>query len=235
MKLTDHVYQLTGHITGLNSNTFAIDTAEGIILIDTGYREYYWETMQRMMRLWNLNPDRIIAVFVTHAHFDHAGNAHIFAEKGIPVYASHLDAEAMRIGGDLVMENVFGTKFTACPEVMELEDGQEFHFGNAELTTIALPGHTRGAMGFLVRTDDRKILFLGDLFLISGTSPSDEIELEVGYSGSVDYDAKANLESFRKLTDCDVDIVAPGHRGVYYGDSRALFQKIYEVVQRPIT
>ena len=234
MQIARNVYQLTGHITGLNANTYALDTEDGLVLIDTGYRPYYVDTMKRMLAFWGLQDRKIAAVFVTHAHFDHSGNAHLFEAEGVPVYASAIDAEAMEQGGDRCMESVFGTEYTPCKAVRRVKDGERFAFGNAHITAMEAPGHTKGHMGFLAEISGLRLLFLGDMFIISGASPADEIELEVGFNGSVDYDAAANLRSFEKLLSVEVDIVAVGHRGVYYGDSRELFANMYEVAQKSI-
>lgn len=234
MKIANHIYQLTGHITGVNSNTYAIDTDDGLVLIDTGYQEYYVETMKKMLALWGLQDKKLSAVFLTHAHFDHAGNAAVFEQQGIPVYASEKDADAVESGGDRVMEAVFGSKFNVCHHVNRVKDLQEFHFGNITLQVIDLPGHTAGSVGYLYDDGTQRVLFTGDMFIIGGTSPNDEIELEIGYTGSVDYDPQANLASFQKLPSLQADIVAGGHRGVYYGDCEKLFMQLKELAEREI-
>ena len=234
MKISENVYQLTGHVTGLNSNTFVIDTEDGLVMIDTGYREYYVETMKKQLRFWHLDQKKVAAVFITHGHFDHSGNAHIFEEQGIHVYASEIDANAMEHGGDRVMEPVFGTKYTCCRHVNRLVEGKIYTFGTTTITPVSLPGHTKGSVGFVTEHDGVKTLFLGDLFMVSGASPADEVEVEIGYTGSVDYDREANLNSLKSLMGLDVDIVAPGHRGVFYGDSRTLFGKVYETALKTI-
>ena len=150
MRISENVYQLTGHVTGLNSNTFVIDTEEGLVLVDTGYREYYLESMKRMLSFWGLDQKKVVAVFITHGHFDHCGNAHVFEEKNIPIYASKDDADAISSGGRRVMEDVFGTKFTPCHHITSLEDGEKFTFGQTAVTAVSLPGHTKGSMGFLM-------------------------------------------------------------------------------------
>ena len=240
MQIANGIYQLSGHMNGLNSNTFVIDTEEGLVLIDTGYRPYYLDAQKKVLSFWGLENKKIIAVFLTHAHFDHAGNAHFYEEQGIPVYVGEKDRDALKSGGDRVMESIFGSRFTTLKNPVPVKDGQEFAFGGetsaVKMKVIDLSGHTAGAVGFLVDKDGKRILFTGDMFMISGASPSDEMELEIGYTGSVDYDAAANLASFKKLAECgmDIDVVAVGHRGVFYGDCKELFEKLYNLALETI-
>ena len=228
MQIAKGIYQLTGHMTAINSNTYAIDTPEGLVMIDCGCRPLYLDHQKRILSMWGLAEKKPVAVFLTHAHFDHAGNAHLFEDMGAVIYASERDVQALKTGGKAVMEPEFGIPFTVCREPHTIRDGETKSFGTTEVTAVALPGHTRGAMAYLVRTPEVRVLFTGDHCMIGNAGPDDEAEIEIGYCGSIDYDAAAYLSSFEKLRSVDVDIVAPGHRSVFYGDSRWLFEKMYK-------
>ena len=45
MRITEHVYQVSGIIYGMNSNVYAIDTESGVILIDAGYADKQYGSM----------------------------------------------------------------------------------------------------------------------------------------------------------------------------------------------
>ena len=47
MKITEHLYQISGVQYGTNSNIYALRTEEGLVLIDCGYQEEQWEKMLR--------------------------------------------------------------------------------------------------------------------------------------------------------------------------------------------
>jgi glyoxylase-like metal-dependent hydrolase (beta-lactamase superfamily II) len=234
MKLAEHVFQVTGHITGLNANSFVIETNAGLVLIDTGYRDYYCDSMKQMLKFWKVKNSTILAVFLTHGHFDHSGNSHIYSEQGIPVYIGEHDAVGVKNGGRLVMEPEFGTKFTTPTEIISVKEGDLFDYGNAVLRVIDLPGHTCGSVGYLVHIDELDILFIGDMFLISGAEPDDTTLVEMGYDGGIDYDPLSNLASFKKLMAYKVDIIVPGHRGPFYGDCAKIFQAAYNVARERI-
>ena len=228
MQIAKGIYQLTGHMTALNSNTYALDTEEGLVMIDCGCRPVYLEHQSRILSMWGLVDKKPVAAFVTHAHFDHAGNAHLFEEKGVKIYASEYDVHALKTGGKLVMEPEFGLTFHPCKAPAAIADGECLSFGGTTVTAVALPGHTKGAMAYLAKKNGVRVLFTGDHCMIGNAGPDDEVESEIGYCGSIDYDAEAYLASFGKLRSMDVDIVAPGHRSVFYGDSRWLFEKMYQ-------
>ena len=85
MRITEHVYQVSGIIYGMNSNVYAIDTESGVILIDAGYADKQYGSMMDVMKQYRLE-SKVTAVFLTHAHLDHAGNAYLFEDKGAEIY-----------------------------------------------------------------------------------------------------------------------------------------------------
>ena len=43
VKITEHLFQISGVQYGTNSNIYAIQTEEGLVLIDCGYQEEQWK------------------------------------------------------------------------------------------------------------------------------------------------------------------------------------------------
>lgn len=67
-------------------NLYVIDTVDGWFLIDTGVPASGWYIRQAIERRYGSGA-KPKAIVLTHAHFDHAGNVHAFAEEwNVPVY-----------------------------------------------------------------------------------------------------------------------------------------------------
>ena len=128
---------------------------------------------------------RVAHVLVTHDHPDHAPGAAAFAERvGAPLWAARLEgAERLR-------------------------DGASFAAGDAELTTVATPGHTPDHVAFVEPTVGA--LFTGDAVLGRGTSVIDPPEGDL-----VRY-----LASLRAMRDLAPRTIYPGH-GPVVTDARA--------------
>ena len=232
MKLAENIYQTSGLMFGTNSNTFCLDTRDGLVLIDAGFSEKQYQIMRSQKEADGLAGKRAEALFVTHSHFDHAGNAWLLQKEGAKVYLSFEDGQAVSTGGPLVLEEQFGRKFRTFTPDGALGDGQTFDFGDIRLTALSHPGHTRGTVSVLAETEKKKVLFTGDLFVLKPFTPLDELQVEMGWDGSPDFDREKNLETLRKLSMLPpVDMVAPGHGSVYFGDSRELFETLYKTAE----
>lgn len=79
-------------------NWYAVESAEGLILVDCGWPRSTG-VLERGLRRLGSGPDRIAALVLTHGHPDHLGGAAWLTERhGVPVYA-HRD-ELPRVRGE---------------------------------------------------------------------------------------------------------------------------------------
>jgi metallo-beta-lactamase class B len=124
--------------------SYAIDTGQGLILIDAGYEDTAPQVIANLHAL-GFSPRDVRILLNTHAHFDHAaGLAEIKRLSGAQLYASPLDAIELRRGG---AGNFYLRDFFRYPLVSvdhELRDGEQVSLGNRTLTAHFTPGHTKG-------------------------------------------------------------------------------------------
>jgi glyoxylase-like metal-dependent hydrolase (beta-lactamase superfamily II) len=129
----------------------ALETDDGLILFDTG-PESTFETVAAQLPERGFSVRDVRHVFLSHIHFDHAGAAWRFAERGATIYvhprgAPHLIdptklvASATLLYGDQ-MEKLWG-KIGAVPaeRVRILQDNDIVSIAPFEIRAIATPGH----------------------------------------------------------------------------------------------
>ena len=140
---------------------------------------------------------RPVAVLLTHAHFDHAGEAGSFAAN-LPVYVhpddvtAFSDYSAWGGGGAAALDPV--------ADLRTFVDGDVLRFAGLALEVLHTPGHTPGSSCF--RIEDEVVLFSGDL-VFAGT---------IGRSDFANSDPAAMRRSLiRFLTLPDATRVLPGH------------------------
>ena len=134
---------------------------------------------------------------LTHAHFDHAGNAKALQDDGVKVYVSKLDAPKLK--NSLNLASDFGRHFDYLDADFTFTDGQVLQIEGITIKVIATPGHTDGSVTFLVDN----MLFTGDtLFLQS-----------IGRTDFPTGDRDTLINSVKKLFALEGDYnVYPGHQ-----------------------
>lgn len=106
-----------------------------------------------------------LVVVNSHGHFDHVGGNWQFDEvylnrKDWPLMArnAHFWPEIQR-SQNRAMDRAWES-FHRTDSLRDLEEGMRFDLGGVVLETLALPGHTPGSMGLLLREEG--ILLVGD-------------------------------------------------------------------------
>src|SRR2546423_9757539 len=139
-----------GGIPGIIA-VFVLETAEGLILIETGTESTFRNIQQSMTALgWRVTDVR--QVLVTHIHFDHAGAAWRFAEAGAQIHVHARGAPHLINPGKLVasarqiyrdrMGSLRGEVGSIPVEKVHIwQDNKVHSFGGAELRALDTPGH----------------------------------------------------------------------------------------------
>lgn len=217
MKITEHLYKISGVEYETNSNMYAMPYDGGIVLIDAGYKEDQYERASAALENWGLSMNDVTHIFLTHSHYDHAGNVKRFHDQGVKILASAADKERIEHENP-EMEKLFGTPWIIGKVDEVISDGQVFDFpGGPRITAIATPGHCKGSMSYQIETDGKTAITTGDMFWTVPKPPEDAVDVELGFMGSEDFSLDDLISSLDKIRKIPADIFLPGHYYVYIG------------------
>jgi len=155
-EIVSGVYLLNG-FPPAGFNVYLLRAGGENVLVDTA-------TRHARRRILRQVPEKLDAIFITHAHRDHAGAMHAVAEAtGAPVWASAADADAVEGKSpqpvpaqhkDHIVNRLFrGWWRDPHPVARRLADGEIV----AGFEVIGFPGHTPGQIG-LWRESDRTVI-----------------------------------------------------------------------------
>lgn len=147
-KVFDHLYYV-----GLERiSAWAIDTSDGIILIDSlnSAKEAQDVIVPNLEKL-GLDPKRLKMVIVSHGHGDHYGGAAYLAKQfNARVVASAIDWDLM--AGPSPFPNA---KWDAPPKRDQVVgDGEQLSLGDSKITFYVTPGHTPGTLSLIFDVTD---------------------------------------------------------------------------------
>jgi glyoxylase-like metal-dependent hydrolase (beta-lactamase superfamily II) len=129
----------------------ALESNDGLILFDVGPESTYHH-LSKELSAAGFEPHEIRHIFLSHIHFDHAGAAWRFAEKGATIYVhprgaphlldpSRLVESARRIFGE-EMDELWGKIAPVPPEKLKvLQDNEVVQIDGYIIRALATPGH----------------------------------------------------------------------------------------------
>lgn len=170
-----------------NQNSYVVEYKDSCILIDAGVR------YDEIKKITN---KPILAVMLTHGHFDHIEYIEEYDRKKIPIYASAYTKNAIN-DPKLNASYMFGSKVYKVSKINELKDDEIIKIGEFEIKSLSTPGHTRDSVCYLI----------GDKLFSGDTLFSDSI----GRYDFIDSSKQDMLKSLLKLDDLDYLELYPGH------------------------
>ena len=159
-QIAEGVFRLRGFPPDM-FNVYVVRSGERWILVDTATRRAKRRILKQLPRL---GKGGLEAIFVTHAHQDHAGAMHDVAlATGAPVWGPTLEAEVLegkapwplpeQYRDNLVNRAFRGGWKDPHPVARRIREGETV----GGFQTVALPGHTPGQLG-LWRESDRLLI-----------------------------------------------------------------------------
>jgi hydroxyacylglutathione hydrolase len=201
-------------------NVYVIRSGNRWVLVDTSTRH----ARRRILRQL---PGELEAIFITHAHRDHAGSMYAVATStGAPVWGSEIDADALEGKGpepaneehrDHIVNRLFaGWWKDHHPVARRLNDGETV----AGFNVISFPGHTPGQIG-LWRESDRTAICadtMRSMNLVTGLPQLGEMPV------IFTTDRAEARRSIRKLAALEPRVVCFGHGRPHEKDTTAKLQ-----------
>lgn len=146
-RVAPHVWQVGGQD---DVCVYLLDSGEGLILIDTGYRASFYLMLDQIWRL-GYDPAKIKKILLSHWHWDHVNGARYLQEmSGCEVWLSKEDEVMHQMHKDRT-DHLPMVDFT----VTNFYDDAPIQLGRFSIQVKLAPGHTPGAVAFLFSdTDD---------------------------------------------------------------------------------
>ena len=169
-KLMNGLYRVPGLV-----NTYLLETAGGLTLIDTGFPRDTAKIIRGIVSIGR-QPHDVRHILLTHAHPDHIGGAAALREaSGAQVHAHRIDAPIVETGGPFrpltsapglrnrivvsILRHVM-KRVAPCRVDHHLEDGVLVPF-DPDLVPIRIPGHCAGQVALHWHRDGG-VLFVAD-------------------------------------------------------------------------
>ena len=189
---------------GLGWSTVSLLRGHGrIILIDTGSFGIRTPLKHRLGAL-GVGFAEVTDLLLTHAHWDHIVNYPLFPNAALHIGRIDLDWANSSDPSVYAVPELYARQLAQEPSLRYLDIGEEVFPG---LQVVFAPGHTPGHLMFVLRGEDRDILFVQD-------AAKSKAEL-AGLATDLTVDAalsKATLEKIWELWRArDGNIVVPGH------------------------
>ena len=129
-------------------SAWALQTSDGIILIDTLYNYAVEPEIVQGLAKLGLNPATIKYVIITHAHGDHDEGAKLLQDRfGTRVVMGGPD-------WDLIEKNVNIPGGVPKRDIIGM-DGQKITLGDTSVSLVSTPGHTFGTLSMIFTVKDR--------------------------------------------------------------------------------
>ena len=184
-----------------------------------------------------LGIESVEQVLFTHHHRDQACGAHLFAARGarIGVPAAERDCfdDVRAYWGDAKsrwhLYNLHPHHLMLAEPVRvdaTFGDGHTFAWGPAKIRALTTPGHTDGAVSYVVEADGRRVVFCGDCIYDAG-QVWDVHSLQKGFQHITDYHgflgARPQLvESLGRIKAAKPHVLVPSHGQVMRAPAQAI-------------
>ena len=159
------------HYVGASGvSSYLITSAEGHVLIDTGFEQTVPIIRENVKKL-GFRMEDIKFILASHAHVDHTGG-HALAKEltGARIVMSEADAALLASGGkDDFMDEVMQYRPARADRIVR--EGEQVKLGNIVLTAHLTPGHTKGCTTWTMVAEEEgrryNVVFFGSTSVLA--------------------------------------------------------------------
>jgi hydroxyacylglutathione hydrolase len=221
MQLTEHVHLVGSGSSGFDltdawdAHAYLLDGGEAAALVDAGLGRGVNALLENVAAA-GVDPIRLRALLITHAHPDHCGAAaeltrrlphlRVAASPEVAAWLRAADAEAMSV--DTGKRSEFYPKDFVpepCLVTTALPNGATLQIGSLTVQALATPGHAAGHLSYLTNDGDARVLLAGDLIFYGGG---------ISLLNTWDCDLHAYISSLTRFRDAAIDALLPGHHSL---------------------
>ena len=138
---------------GLQNNSYIVKIGTKCIIIDPASKIVKAEVEKDGLQ--------VLAVLLTHGHFDHIKGVSPFIDDNVPIYIHELDNP--KCTGEVMADWLkrFRIEPFSCDNFVS--DGDVLHFDSLDIKVIHTPGHSSGGVSYVIKN----VVFSGDTLFLS--------------------------------------------------------------------
>jgi len=193
-------------------NVYAVDTGEGLTLIDSG-TGLSVDELAGHLEEHQLSITAVTHILLTHLHADHSGGAaEIVRRTGAHVVLLDEAASVLEAGDeeaiDLPRARLAGFyppdyNWTPCRADIRLRDGETLAIGRYSFTAMHTPGHSRYDTCYVMKAaDSHTVLISGDTVMYGG---------KISMLSTHDFSVTDLASSMDRLAALEPEMLLPGH------------------------
>lgn len=203
-KILDNVYYVGNSWVG----AYLIDTGEGLILLDSCFKEVQWMLFDAIREV-GFDPADIKYLLLSHAHFDHIGGARFIQEvSDCKILIGKDDYFMIEERPELQIEEVAPFRIDGFYDY-----DNSFTMGNVVIRPVHTPGHTPGCTSIFIETTYQgKKYTLATHGGLGGSILTKKMlnKLNLPMSLQQDY-----LDGLYRIAEMKVDVFLPMHKGYF--------------------
>jgi glyoxylase-like metal-dependent hydrolase (beta-lactamase superfamily II) len=168
-------------------NEFLVNTGSRLVLIDTGSGGAWGPTsghMLRSLQAAGYRPEQVDDIFITHFHGDHLGGLAANDQRVFPNAVVHADKREAdhylsQVEMDKAPEDSKGTFKRAMAQLKPYVDAGRFQAFDSSAEIVPgvraweTPGHTPGHTSYVVESQGRRMIVIGDLIHVAAVQFED--------------------------------------------------------------